>query len=788
MNSLKIRKLILSVLVMSGAANVFGEDLPEQSGKKQHRIEEVLVTATKRTESVQDIAGSVSALGGAAIQENNIQSFQDLAAMIPSMVAVDEEKIAIRGIGKNAGSSPVAFHVNGVFLDVRGAPFYDIGGIEVVRGPSGTAFGRNATSGAINVKWRQPESEWSAGGNLRLSGLEEEHFQAFVNIPLLGEGDDRLLGRFAAIKRRGDGTLDDILLPAEEDPGFRDDYFYRMYLTSQITDSLQASLRAIKYSATPPGGTNTFNIVGSPSLATRMSGELEMAGAESLPLDITKVRANRDERLGEPHDEFTRIDGDLTWTLPELPLLGNVDLVIIGGEHNSESFGSFDLDGTEEPITEGYNNISVTRQNAELRFVSANEGGFDWLFGLFWYRQTEREDLVAFARVFFTPEQFGAPGLPLPVSAPGSEGFYGDVDAGRFGLSRPVKSEAVFLKLDFDLAELFAGPNIELTAGIRQNHDETDERDESFYANLIAVNFVPIAPAPLLDNGPTSAPAEFDVTTGEFSGRWFYNDSDMAYFKLATSYKPGRAQVITSVNGPSESRPIAPEFIDAYEIGWKIDLLDRTMILNLAAFFYDYVDLQVAQIVPGGVVVDNAGAATIKGVDAELQWSPIAEFNLQASLGWLDASYDEFCGTDEAQGQVDTAPGCTDENPQNFSGDSLPSAPGYTAALTARYTFNLDVFGSITPQVTSNYSASQNRRGRGNSLDEVESYTNSSVRLIWESPEGSWKVTAFVENIENNNDIFFAAQAPLIVNRPGTITLLSNLPPRIYGTSVEVSF
>lgn len=786
MNSPKIRKIILSVLVVSATSNTFGVDQPEQSTNKRHTIEEVIVTATKRSESVQDIAGSVSAMGGAAIQENNIQSFQDLAAMIPSMVAVDEEKIAIRGIGKNAGSSPVAFHVNGVFLDVRGAPFYDIGAIEIVRGPSGTAFGRNSTSGAINIKWRQPEPELSAGGNVRLSGLEEQHFQAFLNVPLLGEGDERLLGRFAAIKRSGDGTLDDILLPADEDPGFRDDYFYRMYLTSQITDSLHASLRAIKYSATPPGGTNTFNIVGSPSLATRMSGELEMAGAESLPLDITKVRANRDARLGEPHDEFSRVDGDITWSLFELPLLGNVDVVLIGGEHRSESFGSFDLDGTEEPITEGFNNISVTRQNAELRFASENREGFDWLFGLFWYRQTELENLRAFARVFFTPEQFGAPSLPIAL--PGGTGFYGDVDAGRKGLSRPVKSEAAFLKLDFDLAELFDGPNIELTAGIRQNHDETDERDQNYYANLIGVNFVPIAPVPLQDNPPSSSPAEFDVTTGEFAGRWFYNESDMAYFKLATSYKPGRAQVVTSVGAPSENRPIDPEFIDAYEIGLKKDLFDSTMILNMAAFYYDYTDLQVSQIVPGSVLVDNAGAATIKGVDVELQWSPIAEFSLQASLGWLDARYDEFCGRDEARGQVETAQACNDENPQDFSGDSLPSAPKYTAALTVRYTFNLDVFGSITPQFTSNYSASQNRRGRGNPLDEVEAYTNSSARLIWESPAQSWKVTAFVENIENNNDIFFAAQAPMIVNRPGTISLLSNLPPRIYGTSVEVSF
>ncbi|WP_373080844.1 TonB-dependent receptor [Zhongshania sp.] len=788
MNAKYISKAMLSLLIISGASNSVGADLPEQGEKKKHRIEEVLVTATKRTESVQDIAGSVSALSGSAIQENNIQSFQDLAAMIPSMVAVDEEKIAIRGIGKNAGSSPVAFHVNGVFLDVRGAPFYDIGAIEVVRGPSGTAFGRNATSGAINIKWRQPESEFSTGGDIRLSGLEEQFFQAYLNIPFLGAGDDRLLGRFAAIKRRGDGTLDDILLPAAEDPGFRDDYFYRMYLTSQITDSLHGSLRAIKYSATPPGGTNTYNIVGSPSLATRLSGEIEMAGAEALPLDITKVRANRDQRLGEPHDEFTRVDGDLTWSIPELPILGRVDVVLIGGEHRSESFGSFDLDGTEEPITEGYNNISVTRRNAELRFASENRDGFDWLFGMFWYRQTELEDLKAYARVFFTPEQFGAPSLPLPVTAPGGNGFYGDMDSGRVGLSRPVKSEAVFLKLDFDIAKLFDGPNIELTAGIRQNHDETDERDQNFYADLIAVNFVPIAPVPLLDTPPSSAPAEFDVTTGELAGRWFYNESDMAYFKVATSYKPGRAQVITNAPSPSENRPIDSEFIDAYEIGWKVDLLDGTMILNLAAFLYDYVDLQVAQIKPGGVIVDNAGAATIKGVDAELQWSPTPEFNMQASLGWLDARYDEFCGKDAAEGDVETAPACNDDNPQDFSGDRLPSAPEYTAALTARYTFNLDEFGSLTPQFTTNYSASQNRRGRGNPLDEVDAYTNSSARLIWESSGLRWKVTAFVENIENNNDIFFAAQAPMIVNRPGTISLLSNLPPRIYGTSVEVNF
>ncbi len=740
-------------------------------------IEEVIVTVSKRSESLQDVLGSVSAFSGNTLKQNNIQDFNSLVELVPGMVAQDEDKIAIRGISRTReGPSPVAFHVNDVFIAMRGEPFYDLEAVEILRGPSGTLFGRNATAGAINAKWQRPELEGGVGGSLRYSDFGERELRAFANIPFLGEGDPRLLGRFAAQVRKGNGTVDNLLAPSYEDPGAVDDYFARLYLSSEPTDNLRLALRGIRYEREPKG----VNIVFSPSPETRRSGVFEELGAQAPTDDVTEVRSRTDQRFGNGFEHFTRVDGDVNWSMQDLPWFGNIDLVIVGGVLRRDAKDVYDLDGTEEPITEGRTFIDDDiRRTAEIRLVSQNNTGIDWLFGAFWYRQTVTENLNVLARNFVNAGTLGLPLIPSSVEV------VANVEVETVDRKILDQSEALFLNIDFDLAQLFNGPPIEVTAGIRQNRDtfsnKTAQNNITITAPVVAL------PIPFIQQSNINQFADFTETTGELGARWFYRDNAMVYLELSRGYKPGLAQLVQMADGPAFQNPVDAELLDAIEIGWKLELFERSLTLNLAAFHYDYRDLQVTQITPGAVLTENAASATIRGFEVESQWSPNANFRIQASAAWTDGRYDEYCGNDLARENTNTEPGCTDENPMNFSDERLPAAPRYSAALLASYYWPLGDWGSLTPSVKISWTDELDRRGLGNPADLVESHSTSDLRMTWDSPAENWRVEVFVENIEDNSDIFFQAFAP-VGGRSNTFTLINNIPPRLVGLSIEARF
>lgn len=744
-------------------------------------IDEVIVTASKRAESLQDTLGSVTALGGEALAQNNVQDFNSLVDLVPGMVAQDEEKIAIRGISRTRdGPSPVAFHVNDVFIAMRGEPFYDLEAVEILRGPSGTVFGRNATAGAINAKWRRPADDWQAGGKLRYSSLEDQQLHAFLNVPFLGAGDERLLGRFAFMMRKADGIMDNLLTQDDRDPGALDDYFGRAYLTSAVTDNLHLSLRAIHYQ--DDGGSRA--VVASPTLATRASGVLEEAEAQSLPADLTIVRSRAEQTYGKAFDRFTRIDGQMDWSLTDLPLLGEMDVVLVGGYQWRSFRDTFDLDGTEQPLTEGHKNQRDDhRSTAELRFVSAGDTGLDWLVGLFWYKQTAISDLDVRARAFASLSDLGA-----GPSFPGEPEFLVDTKILYRGEHHLDQSYAAFLNMDFNLAKLFDWADITLSAGIRQNYDEFGKNTDNTSINVTprAVGLISI---PVTNSPNLVQEADFSATTGEVAARWFYNDNAMAYAKLSRGYKPGLAQRLDRADGSSIQNPVEPEYLTAFEAGWKASFLDRRVQVNLAAYHYAYTDLQVSQITPGGVLTENAAEATINGAEFELRWMPDAAFFLMASGAWTDATYDEYCGNDPALGtSVPVDAGCTAANPSDFSGARMTAAPRFSFALLASYTWQLDRFGAVTASLKSSWSDEMDRRGLGNPVDAIDAYSSTDLRLSWESIDQHWMVELFAENLEDNNDVFFQAYTPLVQGRDSSMSVLSNIPPRLIGVTVEARF
>ncbi|HEU4430342.1 MAG TPA: TonB-dependent receptor plug domain-containing protein, partial [Myxococcota bacterium] len=213
-------------------------------------IEEIVVTITKREESVQDIGGSIAAFNDDTIQNANIENVGDLIGLLPNVTVKSEDTdISVRGVARVAfdAQSPVAYHVNGVYqfnsLAYVGQ-FYDLQNVALALGPSGTLYGRNANGGAIDIQWHRPENTWSAMGDVTYAPrFDNYQFRSAVNIPLSGEDNDLLNARFVLTREVADGTVRNVAGTGREGFGAKNDWYTRLYLTSRPTENLTLDLR-----------------------------------------------------------------------------------------------------------------------------------------------------------------------------------------------------------------------------------------------------------------------------------------------------------------------------------------------------------------------------------------------------------------------------------------------------------------------------------------------------------------------------------------------------------------
>lgn len=779
----------IAVFAASMSADVLSQDPPQALGKKNRVIEEVIVTSSKREESLMEVLGSVTALDAEMLDKNNIQDYQKLSQLVPGFVVLNEEAVSIRGISKGRqGGSPVAFHVNGVFLGLQGEPFYDLSDIEVVRGPSGTVFGRNATAGAINAKWKKPEDAFGYGFTGRLSTRTEEQVKAYINIPLFERDGRQTLARFAGMYRRADGTIDNMLVDDSKDPGNINDYFIRGYLTSSISDNFDLSLRAIHYKSRPIG----TPMVRSPSLFTRRSGDLEKAGAETLPNDLTKVRSTVDQRYGKTHNQFTRVSSDINWGFTDVPFLGDFDAIAIVGYQTLDGRAILDLDGTDAPIFDSVGTIDEDkRQNIEFRLVSANDTGIEWIVGAFGYQLKKVESLDATIRALISAKGVGRiSGIDPFINSflPDDPKFLTELMLHSSGQTTEDTSYAVFLNYNFDMATLAGLAPIEITAGIRQNYDSISLLTPDATGTIQQDESLP----PVENSIPGSfQEADFTATTGELGARWFYNEDGLLYSKISRGYKPGLAQNLMDEDGNVMPDPVDPEYLTSLELGWKAAFFDRALQFELAGYLYDYVGLQVTQISGTGLRSENAADATVIGLELGLHWSPTDDFNMHISGAAMKATYDEYCGSDPAAEPKESPdPGCNEDNPSNFSGETLAAAPELSITWLADYTFRLGEYGSLTPSIKISWVDDIDRRGVGNEFDLVEAYSASDARLTWNSPAMKWSVELFVENIEDKPETFFTAFGPVLLSggTPNTFTLGNGLQPRVFGGVVNYRY
>jgi len=706
---------------------------------------EIVVTAQRRSESLQRVPLAVTAFNQAQIEQRGITQALDLSGQVPNLkIGVESFRnsveISLRGItsrnNTENGDPAVAFHVDGVYVprpENLVALLYDLNRIEVLRGPQGTLYGRNAVAGTINVISNRPDpGSTSARFDIGFGNYDLFEARGVANLPLV---KDRLAVRASFLRISRDGYFDN-LGSVRDNYSNADQFGARLGTLWNITDRLNWFLTA-----------DYFRDRGAGNLSIRVPlapGEQVFRRAVDTPgtlnVDYVSLRSRAEWKLSDP-----------------------VSIAYLAGVGWNRRYQLIDLDGTV--LASGRNQFrqdnNLFNMSQELQ-INYNSNKLKGVLGLFYFYENNnvRGD------VDLAP----APGTVIGLSFQNPE--------------RTARALAAFAQGTYKLTDTLG-----LTLGIRYSNDrKTDFNSGVFLCDGGFEN----SPCNVVRSGAAGAriSASYSRATWRTGLDWQITRDHLVYGLVATGYKAGGFEVVTDP-------PYGPENIINYELGSKNTLFGGRAFLNLAAFWMDYRDLQVSQVTFGATPADlsfrvqNAASARIRGIEAELSARVLAGGRIGGSLSYLDARFRRFNNVvDELFPVVNGAPAV-----QNLSGNRLVRAPEWRFTFDAQYDFELSNGGTLRPFVQFQWQSTSFLRefngriqltdGRvlpGNSAERLGAYSKTDLGLVYTARGERWKIEAYVHNLENNFILNNVSLVP-VVGASGAYD-----PPRTFGVRASIGF
>ncbi|MCG3170073.1 MAG: Vitamin B12 transporter BtuB [Pseudomonadales bacterium] len=672
------RKTGIAALVGAAiAASVPGMALAQDAAA----IEEMIVTAQKREERLQDVPIAISAISKAQLEKRGVEDVLDLKALAPNLLVSKYpnsnvvSQVAIRGgVTVNAAmywEPSTGMYLDGVYLGKAVGSVFDVVDlerVEVLRGPQGTLYGRNTMAGAVNLITKKPTGEFGGSAKLELGNYGYHTERVSVDLPKMGIAR----ASFALRSEKRDG----LVKLSDSSPGdeldSRDKLGARFALALDIADNFVADY-AYDYTDIDqaPPHSQLYHVTPTTALFT-----------EAATLASTK-------RLGKvatnwPGYEQLELEGHaltLTWEIDEHNTLKS-----ISAYRDLKNDDSVDLDGTRLTIATA-NRISDFEQKSQELQLVGDVADLNYVVGLYYYK--DEGDTV-------NPHVF----------------FFG-TDSSEYGFGAEAK--AAYAQLDWHATE-----QLTLSGGLRYTDEDKDTW--RFKSATIPSQRIPF----------TSASESFSDTTPMVSAAYAFSDELNVYVKYSEGFKSGGFQG-ESATAAEAVVPYDPEKQSTWEIGAKSTLLDGTLQLNAAVFHNTIEDMHVTQFSgsPGVSYVRNAGEATTQGFELEATWAPIEQLRLQASYGYLDAEWDEFMEAPKVGQPVTNV----------ASNRSFPHAPEHTLNVSADALLGATEWGEIRAFLDWSYTSEFNayayqidqvdpaRAVAGNS--EIDSYglLNAKVSL-----------------------------------------------------------
>ncbi len=776
------RARILSGLFVSASALVLV--VPPAAAQ----LEEVVVTAQKREESLQEVAVAITAVDGEFVREAGIAQFGELAEQTPGMVfnafSVGQPEIAIRGMSTKedgaAASDATVVSVDGVYIAARSAQVFDIFDlerVEVLRGPQSTLYGKNTVAGAVNFVTAKP----TADTQMRLRQTVGNYGRFDTAGLVSGKIAENTYGKFSFSRRQHDGYLRNIL-PQWTDPnsgfviqnpnygkrqGESDTFNWRAHLRFEPNDRLDLTLMLDgaddQNGATnrePIGSTGPLHNCGCAS--DPIAVNVALGGAGNLHTTLAETEGYMDrEVLGVAlvanyrHDFATWTntvsyrDSDFDWVedsegLP--PFAPWIDLTGASGNPGplltSPASRGFTFDITNS-ATEKAKQFTV-----ESRLMSPGGATVDWLAGLFY----SSEDIER--REGFNFPTLGGTG-PNANSVYNS---YQDLDG---------ESWAVFAQATWNASERFA-----LTGGVRYSND-----DKTFTASNAAIS----GPGLLIRAfSPVTASESWSSVDWRVAADFRATENILLYASIATGYKAGGFPG-SPTTAASATTAFDEETVTSYELGMKSDLLERRLRLNVALFQTDIEDLQVTRFFQpatssfGEFLTENAGEAESRGAEVEITWQPTDALRFGGSYTYLDATYTNFTGAPsrEANGTV--------LDPAFFNGKRLRQAPENMCNLYGQFTVALGQ-GQVTARVDFYHTDEFFFDPSNDPITASWAYDLWNARVAYETNDGRWRFSLWGKNLGDEQYL-----THLFTQRGGRIAFGLPGDPQTWGLSVDYS-
>ena len=684
------------------------------------QLEEVVVTAQKRVQSLQDVPISVSVTTGERLEEFSIGGMEELSASIPNVTIAEnatQDSVTIRGIGSGANQGfeqSVGTFIDGVYFG-RGrssrSPFLDVERVEVLKGPQGVLFGKNTIAGALNIVTRKPTDEFE--GSLEAQYFEGDDSYGATGM-LSGPLTDRLAGRAVVKYNQSQGFMDN-RATGDDDPE-TEEMLVRLSLAFDASDRLRLDLKG-EMSSYDVDGRQIQMLEGGPFR------ELFESVDPNYEQKLDYKRSTNNPVFGRDYDntDAENLTATLRYDFDAFSLVSVTAYTGYEYKNNIPASWVANLDTAAKRYDEEHSQFSQ-----ELRLESSAGDSFDYILGLFY--QTEEIDHLQYFD--FDTTQAIADGFPLPPF----------VGRQTFDLEQDTDSFAAFGQLTWHLTD-----RLRATAGVRYTSDEKDLDYSQQTTGAL----------PFPSYTVTDSRDDSDVTPS-FNLQYDLWDDGMVYASYSEGFKSGGFDFESGAQFEEET-------VEAWEAGIKSRLAGGSIELNAAVFRSEFSDLQVAAWNGTAFVTSNAAEAITQGVEIDGRWQISEHWLLSGAIGFLDAEYDSFPAAVCTAGQqnqwaADTGlpPGtCT----QDLSGEDLQFSPEWAGSFSLEYRRelggDLHFTGILSADFTDDYYSALDLEP----LSLQDAYTKLNARLQLASHAG-WSVALVGKNLTDEETSTWVNDVP----------------------------
>ena len=694
------------------------------SATQAQLLEEVVVTAQKREQSMQDVGIAVTAFSGDQLKDLNMTNTVEITQQVPSMQLFTFTPaltiLNIRGVSQSNFQdnleAPVAAYIDEAYIssmNMVGQQMFDMERVEVLRGPQGTLFGRNATGGVVQYVTRGADDEEFNG---YVEASYAEYDRRSVEAAFGGAVGEKVRARLAGRWEKGDGYVKSRALPSVRDAHGADGFVLRGSLQIDFSDRLEGDFRVTHVNDNDvPTGTYTFT----PATADPVTGFGIPLGPPINPLS---------GETADVHSHYSDLEGSLNregWNLTGKFTLDLSDTVTMESITNYQTFDKdYIEDADATPIGFLYfpfNPIADFESfTQELRFSGETER-LSWSAGGYYFNQ-DMDNSVFVKGVILT----GSPSGEILAT-----------------YKQKSKNWSVFGQAEYALTD-----RVSFIAGLRWSQDDKSmdysstfsDVDPAGYAAMEAQYGIPEAvfrAGPFLAYNPSldsSATIDYNDWAGRFQLDFRPNDDTLLFASVNRGIKGGNWVVATTPDADGELRH-DEEVLWSYEVGGKFTLFDGLARLNASAFYYDYSDYQVFSLIFLSPDVLNSDA-TAYGGEVEFTVSPTENWDFNFGVALL-------------QSKVDNTPAVLPDENFNFQfveGD-LPQAPEISFNFLARYTWPLPGGGNLAAQVDGFIYGDHYLYSAKNEANAEEGFTMLNASVSYTTEDEKWKLTAWGRNL-----------------------------------------